>query len=240
MLRSAHSRSPRLAQRLLEETVLRLVMHFQRETGLRTLCIAGGVGLNVKMNSRLHRLDVFDRVYAFPIPGDSGLAIGAPIGYWVDKTGRRPPPLGHLYLGPGFDDAEIENQLRQCGLTYRRPDDLADATAELLARGKVVGWFQGRMEGGPRALGNRSILADPRTISTLDRVNAAIKFREYWRPFCPSLTVESIERFMVKPAPEPFMILAFGATADAGKAVPAPRAVEIVLALPVDDDDPSG
>ena len=164
---------------------------------------------------------MFDRVYAFPIPGDSGLAIGAPIGYWVDKTGRRPPPLGHLYLGPGFDDAEIENQLRQCGLAYRRPDDLAEATAELLARGKVVGWFQGRMEGGPRALGGRSILADPRTIAARDRVNAAIKFREYWRPFCPSLTVESIERFMMKPAPAPFMILAFGATADAGKAVPA-------------------
>jgi carbamoyltransferase len=209
------------AQRLLEETVLRLVTHFQRKTGMRTLCIGGGVGLNVKMNSRLHRLDVFDRVYAFPIPGDSGLAIGAPIGYWVDKTGRLPAPLGHLYLGPGFDDAEIEHQLRQCGLTYRRPDDLADATAELLARGKVVGWFQGRMEGGPRALGNRSILADPRTVATRDRVNAAIKFREYWRPFCPSLTVESIERFMIKPAPAPFMILAFDATADAGKAVPA-------------------
>jgi len=220
-LESIHEDLAFEAQRLLEETVLRFVTHFQRETGLRTLCIGGGVGLNVKMNSRLHKLDVFDRVHAFPIPNDSGLAIGAPIGYWVDKTGRRPPPLGHLYLGPGFGDAEIENQLRQCGLTYRRPDDFADATAELLAKGKVVGWFQGRLEGGPRALGNRSILADPRAIATRDRVNAAIKFREYWRPFCPSLTVESAKRFITKPAPAPFMILAFDATADAGQTVPA-------------------
>ena len=209
------------AQRLLEETVIRLVTHFQRETGLRNLCIGGGVGLNVKMNSRLHRMDAFDRVSAFPVPNDSGLAIGAAIGYWTDKTGRRPAPLDHLYLGPGFTDEDIENQLQQCGLAYRRPDDLADATAELLANGKVVAWFQGRMEGGPRALGGRSILADPRKVEARDRVNAAIKFREYWRPFCPSLTVESAERYLKKPAPAPFMILAFEATEEAGSAAPA-------------------
>jgi carbamoyltransferase len=209
------------AQRLLEETVIRLVAHFQKETGLRTLCIGGGVGLNVKMNSRLHRMDEFDRVSAFPVPNDSGLAIGAAIGLWVDKTGRRPPPLDHLYLGPGYDDADIENQIRQCGLAYRKPDDLADATAELLAGGKVVGWFQGRLEGGPRALGGRSILADPRSIEARDRVNAAIKFREYWRPFCPSLTVEAAPRYLKKSAPAPFMILAFEATDEATQRCPA-------------------
>lgn len=208
-------------QRLLEETVIRLVAHFQRQTGLRTLCIAGGVGLNVKLNSRLHRMDLFDRISAFPIPTDSGLALAAPIGYWVDKTGRRPPALQHLYLGPGYEDDDIENQLRQCGLAYRRPDDLADATAELIANGKVVGWFQGRMEGGPRALGGRSILADPRSIEARDRVNAAIKFREYWRPFCPSIAIEAAERYLVKPAPAPFMILAFEATGEAADRVPA-------------------
>ena len=209
------------AQRLLEETVIRLVMHFQRVTGLRTLCIGGGVGLNVKMNSRLHQMEAFDHVSAFPVPNDSGLAIGAAIGYWVDRTGRRPPSLDHLYLGPGFEDGDIENQLLQCGISYRRPDDLADATAELLAAGKVVAWFQERMEGGPRALGGRSILADPRKTEARDRVNAAIKFREYWRPFCPSLTVESAERYLKKPAPAPFMILAFEATDEASRAAPA-------------------
>ena len=104
-------------------------------------------------------------MFAFPIPTTPASRSAQPIGYWVDKTGRRPPPLEHLYLGPGFDDAEIENQLRQCGLAVPQARRLADATAELLASGKVVGWFQGRMEGGPRALGGRSILADPRTIA---------------------------------------------------------------------------
>jgi carbamoyltransferase len=209
------------AQRLLEETAIRLVTHFQKETGLRTLCIGGGVGLNVKMNSRLHRMDVFDHVWAFPIPSDSGLAIGAPIGHWVDATGRRPPPLEHVYLGPAFDDADIENQIKQCGLAYRKPDDLPAATADLLAAGKVVGWFQGRLEGGPRALGGRSILADPRSIAARDRVNAAIKFREYWRPFCPSLTVEAATEYLKKPDAAPFMILAFEATERAKQAAPA-------------------
>ncbi len=209
------------AQRLLEETVIRLVSHFQRETGLRNLCVGGGVALNVKMNSRLHRMDLFDHVWAFPIPSDSGLAIGAAIGHWVDATGQRPPPLEHVYLGPSFADDDIENQLQQCGLDYRKPDDLAEATADLLAAGKVIGWFQGRMEGGPRALGGRSILADPRTITARDRVNAAIKFREYWRPFCPSVTIEAAARYLKKPDAAPFMILAFEATDLAREAVPA-------------------
>jgi carbamoyltransferase len=209
------------AQRLLEETALRLVSHFARETGLRTLCIGGGVGLNVKLNSRLHQLGIFDHIYAFPVPNDSGLAIGAAIGHYVDEARKRPPPLAHLYLGPGYDDDDIEDQLRQCGLAYRRPDDLAGATAELLAAGKIVGWFQGRMEGGPRALGGRSILADPRAVAARDRVNAAIKFREYWRPFCPSLTVESAARYLKRAAPAPFMIIAFEATDQALRDVPA-------------------
>jgi len=209
------------AQRLLEDTVVRLVGHFQRETGLDTLCIGGGVGLNVKLNSRLQRMAVFDQVWAFPIPSDSGLAIGAAIGHAVEATGVRPPPLEHVFLGPSYDDDGIEHQLRQCGLAYRRPDDLAAAAADLLAGGKVIGWFQGRMEGGPRALGGRSILADPRSLAARDRVNAAIKFREYWRPFCPSLTIESAARYLVRPAAAPFMILAFEATELAARTVPA-------------------
>jgi carbamoyltransferase len=220
-LESIHEDVAYEAQRLLEETVIRLVSHFQQETGLRALCIGGGVGLNVKMNSRLQRLQAFDHVSAFPVPNDSGLAMGAPVGWWVNRTHERPQPLQHLYLGPGYEDEEIENQLRQCGLTYRRPDDVAWRTAELLAAGKVVAWFQGRLEGGPRALGGRSILADPRDSSSRDRVNAAVKFREYWRPFCPSLTVESAGRFLHDPAPAPYMIVAFEATAEAERLLPA-------------------
>ncbi len=209
------------AQRALEETVLRLLAHVRQETGLSRLCIGGGVGLNVKMNSRIHRSGLFDDVFAFPVPNDSGLAIGAAIGEWVERTGERPAPLHHVYWGPSYTDEEIELQVRSCGLAYRKCDDIADATAELLAAGRVVGWFQGRLEGGPRALGGRSILADPRTVESRDRVNAAIKFREYWRPFCPSIAEEAADRFLKKCDKAPYMILAYEATDEARQKVPA-------------------
>lgn len=208
-------------QRLLEETVLRLVTHFAETTGLRTLCVGGGVGLNGKMNSRLQQLHLFDAVSAFPIPSDSGLSLGANAALYVQETGKRPVPMNHLYLGPGFDDDEAELNLQQCGLAYTRVDDVAEEVSKLLADGKVVGWMQGRMEGGPRALGGRSILADPRSVEARDRVNSAVKFREYWRPFCPSLTEESADRYLRKPADAPFMILAFPATEVAQLSVPA-------------------
>lgn len=207
-------------QRLLEETVLRLLSVWQEKTGLCNLCIAGGVGLNVKMNSRVRKSGLFDEIFIFPMPSDSATGVGAALALWVDQTHKRPPPLEHVYLGPGFSDEQIETQLRSCGLAYRTPRDLADDVAGLLAEGKVVGWFQGRLEGGPRALGARSILADPRSVDARDRVNAAIKFREYWRPFCPSLSVESASRFLQRSAPAPFMILAFDATQEAAERVP--------------------
>ena len=209
------------AQRLLEETVLRLVGHFQRETGLRRLCIAGGVGLNVKMNSRLQRCGLFDDVFPFPIPSDSGVGIGAAAGIWQDETGGRVPPLQHLHLGPSFSDDEVEETLQLCGVQYRSCDDIADETARLLAAGKVVGWFQAGLEGGPRALGARSILADPRHVASRDRVNGAIKFREYWRPFCPSMTEEAAERYLVDCDRAPYMITAFEATDAAAAEIPA-------------------
>jgi carbamoyltransferase len=208
-------------QRLLEDRVLRFVRHFREATGKRHLCLAGGVALNVKMNSRLRQSGLFEDVYVFPIPSDSGTAIGAAAGVYHELTGRRPQPLEHLYLGPAFSDAEIEQQISSCGLRYRVCEDIAEAAAELLCEGKVLGWFQGRMEGGPRALGGRSILADPRAIESRDRVNAAIKFREYWRPFCPSLLEEAAARFMREAVPAPFMITAFEATEEAKAQCPA-------------------
>lgn len=209
------------AQRLLEDRVLRLVRHFQMATGRKRLCLAGGVALNVKMNSRLRQSGLFDDIFVFPVPSDSGTAIGAALGVYHELTGKRPQPLEHVYLGPAFTDEDIELQLESCGLVYRVCDDIADATAELLSQGKVVGWFQGRMEAGPRALGARSILADPRSVESRDRVNAAIKFREYWRPFCPSLLEDAAPRFMRDARPAPFMIMAFEATEHASDACPA-------------------
>jgi len=208
------------AQRILEETVIRLVTHWQQETGLTNLCIAGGVGLNVKLNSKLHKAELFERVWPFPIPNDSGTSIGAAVGVHHRLTGERPERLEHVYLGPGYTDEQVETQIRGCGYAYRDCDDIAEAAAELLAEGKVVGWMQGRLEGGPRALGGRSILADPRSVEARDRVNSAIKFREYWRPFCPSMTAESAERFLQRAEDAPYMILAFDATEEAKQLIP--------------------
>jgi carbamoyltransferase len=208
-------------QYALEIHALRLLRHFRETTGLRNLCMAGGVALNVKMNSHIHRTGLFDELFIFPVPSDSGTSIGAALGVYHKATGRRPGPLEHVFLGPSFSDAEIELQIRSCGLEYETCENISERTAELIAEGKVVGWCQGPLEGGPRALGGRSILADPRYPASRDRVNAAIKFREYWRPFCPSLTVESVARFCKKPAPAPFMILAFEATEEACQKVPA-------------------
>ncbi len=220
-LESVHEDLAFEAQRMLEERVVRLLGHFRAETGLRNLCIAGGVGLNVKMNSRIYRSGIFDDVFIFPVPSDSGTSIGAALGVYHEATGKRPEPLRHVFWGTSYSDEEIELQVRSCGLAYRACDDIAEAAADLLASGKVVAWFQGAMEGGPRALGGRSILADPRSDESRDRVNAAIKFREYWRPFCPSLTTESAGRFMKMSKPAPYMILAFEATEEASNRVPA-------------------
>ena len=225
------------AQALLEETVLRLVGHFQQQTGLRRLCISGGVGLNVKMNSRLQRSDLFDEVFAFPIPSDSGCGMGAAAGIWQDETGQRVEPLTHLYLGPSFSDAEIEETLALCGVDYRVCDDVADETARLLAAGKVVGWFQSGIEGGPRALGARSILADPRDVASRDRVNGAIKFREYWRPFCPSMTEEAAGRYLVGCDRASYMIMAFEATEAADDEIPAVVHVDNTVRVQTVDAD---
>lgn len=209
------------AQRMLEETVLRLINHFKEVTACTNLCIGGGVGLNVKLNSRLQEECGFEGVSPFPIPGDSGLGIGAAIGLWVDRNNARPEPLRHLYLGPQFSDEEIEKQLKECGLEYEKSDDIAKITAELLASGEVIGWFQGAMEGGARALGGRSILADPRREDSRDRVNSAIKFREYWRPFCPSMTASAADRFLENRVDAPYMVTAFKAQKNAKDLVPA-------------------
>jgi len=209
------------AQKLLEDRVVRLLRHFRKETGIRNVCLAGGVALNVKMNRAIRDSELFDDMFVFPIPSDSGTSIGAALGVHHEETGKRAAPISNLYLGPGYSDEEIEQQVRSCGLDYRTADNLAEEAAELIAGGKVVGWFQGRMESGPRALGGRSILADPRRVESRDRVNVAIKFREYWRPFCPSMLEEAAHDFLDATGPAPFMIEAFDATDHAKERAPA-------------------
>lgn len=199
-------------QEALEKAVLRLVRWGMAETGFDKICISGGVGHNVKMNTRIFEMDGVKNIFPQPLCNDGGAAMGAALVACHTETGLPTEKLTTLALGPEFDDAEIESILTKCQIRFEKCPDIAAATAQELAAGKVVGWFQGRMEAGPRALGQRSILADPRQIESRDRVNAIIKFREYWRPFCPSMLYEAAPKYLTKWVDAPFMIIAFSAS----------------------------
>ena len=208
-------------QRVLEETVVRLVEHYTKETGLRNLCISGGVGLNIKMNERIYESGAVDDIFIQPICSDTGTSFASAATLDFGLTGRRPRPMRHVYFGPEYDDAEIEAVLVQCRLPYHRSNDIAAETAERIARGELIGWFQGRMEGGPRALGARSILADPRDTGSKDRVNAVIKYREDWRPFCPSMLEEESARYLKRATNAQFMIMGFEVQQENAHEIPA-------------------
>lgn len=200
------------AQEALEVAAMRLVTWGAATTQHTNLCISGGVGLNVKMNTRLFDVDGIRRIFPHPLCSDSGAAAGAALAACWQLTGRRPEKLKTLALGNEESDEQIETTLRRCGIQYEKPADIASTVAEELAKGSVCGWFQGRMEAGPRALGHRSILADPRNVESRDRVNAVIKYREPWRPFCPSMAAEAAGRYLDGWDDAPFMIIAFRAT----------------------------
>jgi carbamoyltransferase len=163
------------------------------------------------MNGKLALLPMVDEVFIQPAAYDAGTALGAALIVHIEKTGRRPDwRMEHAYWGPEFDNEQIEEALKAFPeLTFRRSDDIFRETAEILADGKIVGWFQGRSEVGPRALGNRSILADPRRPDMKDRVNNQVKHREPWRPFAPSVLEEAVGRYVANPIASPYMILAF-------------------------------
>jgi carbamoyltransferase len=177
--------------------------------------------MNGKMNTRFYASGYLDDIYIQPICNDSGTAIGAAQAVVFHDTGLRPEPRWDVYLGPAYSDAEIEAQLEECGVRHRRLAHRAHEIGALLARGQIVAVFDGALEGGPRALGGRSILADPRDAANRDRVNAVVKYREYWRPFCPSLLAERASEYIVRPTRAPFMIMAFEATERCRKEAPA-------------------
>jgi carbamoyltransferase len=196
-------------QERLEEAAIHLARLALKETGSRNLCVAGGVALNCKMTGALHRTGIADRLFVQPLSYDAGAALGAAMLAAEEAGDDTRFAMQHLQYGPAYDDAEIEKVLRRNGLSYSRPDDIADAAAALVAGGRVVGWFQGRMEAGPRALGGRSILADPRSPAMSDIVNDKVKFRERWRPFALSILAEKVGDYLVDPVDAPFMVLAF-------------------------------
>ena len=173
-------------QNALEETVEALIARGGVEKGTDGLCLAGGVTLNCQMNDRLRRAFRPEGIYAQPAANDAGTALGAALEAWALFGGGETGPMEHAYLGPEFSDDEIESVLRLSGLTYRRSEDVARAVAGRLAAGDILCFFQHRMEFGPRALGARSIIADPRSDEIKERANA-IKMRQNWRPFGPSI-----------------------------------------------------
>jgi carbamoyltransferase len=199
------------AQRVLEREMLDIVRHWLSRERTRVACFAGGVMLNVKMNQRVWESGLLDEQYIFPESGDGGLAAGAALlaNAALGGTLAR-EPLSQIYWGPAYDDGLIRNLLDERHIAYATTDDPARAAAERLAAGKIVGWFQGRMETGPRALGGRSILMDPSKAENKDIINARVKFREAFRPFCPSMTPDAARDLLDPRArAERYMITSF-------------------------------
>jgi carbamoyltransferase len=197
-------------QRVCEEIVLRMVRHIHKETGLTNLCMAGGVALNCVANGRVIRETPIKHLFVQPAAGDAGGAVG--VAHWIHNTLKKQPrgeAWTHAYLGPAYSDQEIKTYLDGAGARYQELPraELLSRTAGHLAGGNVVGWFQGRMEFGPRALGGRSILADPRDPKMRDTLNMKIKFREGFRPFAPSVLAEKCADWFELDAESPYMLL---------------------------------
>lgn len=209
-----------------EQIFIKLGRSLRAETGQRHLCMAGGVALNCVANAYLANEGIFDNLYVQPAANDAGTAIGAAYLIWHHKLGHPRQPISKSpYLGPAFDNDAIERVLAEHGLEYRRVERVESATAQLLADGAIVAWFQGRMEIGPRALGNRSLLADPRRAEVVGLMNLKVKHREAFRPFCPSVLAEKAGDWFELPEPMPeiadYMLGAFRARKDKAAQIPA-------------------
>lgn len=211
----------------LEETVLALVRWLHVATSADSLCLAGGVALNCVMNACIRSQGPFKQVWVQPAAGDAGTALGAAL--WIDAQQQPDSPRGfrmeHAFLGPSYSDEEIEQFLRWAHLPYRRLANIAEETADLLAADKIIGWFQGRMEFGPRALGARSILASPIHASMQARLNG-IKDREDFRPVAPVVLEEEASNWFVDAAVSPYMLFVYDVRPDCAGRIPAVRHVD--------------
>ena len=203
-------------QVVTEEVVLRLGNTVYEELGLENLCLAGGVALNCVANGRLLREGKFKNIWIQPAAGDAGGAVGAALSVWHqylqhERTGQKPDAMAGSYLGPSFTNEEIAVYLKdpsvQAVYDYYSDEDLFDKVASILAEGNVVGWFQGRMEFGPRALGGRSILGDPRNTTMQSVMNLKIKYRESFRPFAPSVLAEKVGDYFELDQTSPYMLI---------------------------------
>jgi len=224
-LTSAHQDIAAALQRRTDEVVGHMAEHLHRRTGERNLCLAGGVALNCLTNQRVFEQGPFAGLFVQPAAHDAGTAIGAALYIWHQLLGNpRRDWMRHAYWGPCYSSAQIEHALRGHGLAYRRCESVEQEVARLLEQGHVVSYFQGRMEVGPRALGNRSLLADPRDPHMRDILNQKVKHREYFRPFAPSILDEEAKRWFhigkETPASD-FMLMAYPAREELKDRIPA-------------------
>ena len=205
----------RSVQEVTEEIVYKMAKHVRKVTGKKYLCLAGGVALNCVSNGKLLRSGVFDDIYIQPAAGDAGGALGSALIAWYQHLGNdrhadgKNDFMNGAYLGPEFSNSEIQEYLDKKGYSYQKLNDeeLPEKIADLISDQKVIGWFQGRMEFGPRALGGRTIIGDSRSSETQKTINLKIKYRESFRPFAPSIREENISEYFEIDRPSPYMLL---------------------------------
>ena len=203
-------------------------------TGMKAVCLAGGVAFNCVANGKIFDRTSFEQVYVHPAAGDAGLAVGAAFYVWHQILGKpRAFVMDHAYWGPGYSREEIRRAIDAnglgkdaCQIEELTEDNLMQRTAAIVADGKILGWFQGRAEWGPRALGNRSIVTDPRRPEMKDILNRRIKHREIFRPFAPSILAEKTGEWFEKSYPSPFMTLAYSVRPEKRDKIPAPTHVD--------------
>jgi len=221
-------------QARLEEVYLEMLRKLQKHTAKSDVCLAGGVAFNCVANGKIFEQTPFNRVYVQPAAGDAGLSVGAVFFVNHQVLGRpRNFVMDHAYWGPEFSDLEIRSAVQNSSLVgsgyqvrHLPEEELAKTTAQHIADGKIVGWFQGRAEWGPRALGNRSIVVDPRRAEMKNILNDRIKHREMFRPFAPSILEEATDEFFVRSHPSPFMTFAYAVRPEKRGQIPAPTHVD--------------
>ncbi len=201
-------------QKVTEEIIVKLAKGIAKDTGEKNLCLAGGVALNCVANGILHRENIFENIWIQPAAGDAGGAVGAALSAWhihLNKDRYVTSELDKMkggFLGPKFTNDEIEIELKTCGATFKKmsDEDMIEYVANALVKGKAVGWMQGRMEFGPRALGSRSIIADPRSPNMQKTLNLKVKYRESFRPFAPSILFEDVSEWFEYNTHSPYML----------------------------------
>jgi carbamoyltransferase len=214
-------------QKCLEIHLFRILNSLHDRTQETRLCLAGGVAYNSVAVGQICRQTPFRDVFIQPAAGDSGTALGVAYHIWNTVLGNeRSRAMTDVFLGPEFDDSELERSLRSFGVSYQRCEDIEERAADLLADGKIVGWFQGRMEFGPRALGNRSILADPRQPEIKEVLNRRIKHRESFRPYAPSILEEYLDEYFEDSVTSPFMLMVFKVRPEKRPVIPATEHVD--------------